>query len=128
MQKRIFYDDIEHIKFLENRIDFFKGMLKRKENRLENLQNQCDHPIIAVHDLCYGYSVDANCVLCRKKFHTPYELHKIKNYYTLDFYNSKKSLSSKLNNEIIDKKMEKLFESNPYLTVEELYEELKDLL
>ena len=128
MKERIFYDYIQRNKSLKKEIDILNENLTKKEIELEKSQQQCKHPIIAIHYISYGYSVDANCVICGKNFHTPYELREIDHYYELNFYKSKNFFTKKSANMVVDKKIKEFFSNNPYMTVEKLYENLKDLL
>lgn len=129
MHKRLFHDFLIS-KDLNDSIKSLKGDLKSKQRALDAIQNNCEHPIIAMYDATSESCIDAKCIICQKKFHTQSDLYDATPPYILDFYNSKLGSFSKekIDKLIYSKLNNSYMKMNPYPTAKEMYEVLRELL
>lgn len=129
--KKTLKDELLYIKNLELNIKAASQILKRKQSRLESLQDECCHDIVIVAKvISIGYSLKAKCLFCGKHFSTPHELREIPNKNNLEAcYCEKFQYSSE--SEIYDfitSQAEIAILKNPDITKKELGEYLEQFL
>ena len=87
---KLLIDNISHSNELCNELAMLEKKKERLQTELDELQEKCEHRIIIVTMVNFGYSVRAKCLFCNKHYNTPHALREIPNHITLSAYTYKK--------------------------------------
>lgn len=86
---KLLIDNIYHSNELCNELALLEKKKQKLQTELDELQEKCEHTIIIVTMVNFGYCVKAKCLFCNKHYNTPHALREIPNHITLDAYNYK---------------------------------------